>query len=97
MIHALDGAAAIALVQQENPDLVLMDIQMPVMDGFTAIEKIRTDLGLTDLPIIALTALAMDGDEEKCLAIGANHYLSKPVKLKELVILMEGYLNPGNQ
>ena len=95
VIHALDGAAAIALVQQESPDLVLMDIQMPVMDGFTAIESIRTDLGLTDLPIIALTALAMDGDEEKCLAIGANRYLSKPVKLKELVILMEGYLNPG--
>ena len=95
VIHALNGEMAIALIQQESPDLVLMDIQMPVMDGLTAISKIRTELGLTELPIIALTALAMDGDAEKCLAMGANDYLSKPVKLKELVGLMETHLNPG--
>ena len=95
VIHVLDGEAAIASIQQENPDLVLMDIQMPVMDGLTAIKKIRTELGLTDLPIIALTALAMDEDAEKCLAIGASSYLSKPVKLRELVGLMETHLNPG--
>ena len=92
MIHVLDGEAAIASIQQESPDLVLMDIQMPVMDGLTAIKKIRTELGLTDLPIIALTALAMDNDAEKCLAIGANSYLSKPVKLRELVGLRETHL-----
>jgi PAS domain S-box-containing protein len=96
VIHALNGEMAIALIQQENPDLVLMDIQMPVMDGLTAIAKIRTELGLTDLPIIALTALAMDGDAEKCLGMGANNYLSKPVKLKQLVTLMETYLHPSN-
>ncbi|MEB3227226.1 MAG: PAS domain-containing protein [Synechocystis sp.] len=96
VIHAFNGEGAIALIRQEKPDLVLMDIQMPVMDGFTAIEIIRNELGLTDVPIIALTALAMDGDEEKCMAIGANDYLSKPVKLKELVTLMERHLNPHN-
>ncbi|MEB3160516.1 MAG: ATP-binding protein, partial [Synechocystis sp.] len=94
VIHALDGATAIAMIQRENPDLVLMDIQMPVMDGLTAIATIRNELGFTEVPIIALTALAMDGDEDQCLAIGANHYLSKPVKLKELVTLIESYLNP---
>jgi len=92
-IHALNGEMAIALIQAKSPDLVLMDIQMPVMDGLTAIAKIRTELELKDLPIIALTALAMDGDEEKCLTVGASSYLSKPVKLKELVTLIENYLH----
>ncbi|BFM40264.1 GAF domain-containing protein [Synechocystis sp. LKSZ1] len=94
MRHAPNGEAAIALIQQESPDLVLMDIQMPVMDGLTAIRKIRQELGLTELPIVALTALAMEGDEEKCLKAGANYYFSKPIKLKELTLLIQSLLNP---
>lgn len=95
VVQALNGVEAIALVQREKPNLILMDIQMPVMDGVTAIEKIRNELGLRDLPIIALTALAMDGDEERCLTAGANCYLSKPIKLKQLVTLLDGYLAPS--
>jgi len=63
----------------------LMDIQMPEMDGFEAIRQIRQIPGLADLPIVALTALAMESDRRKCIDAGANEYLSKPVKLRQLV------------
>jgi signal transduction histidine kinase/ActR/RegA family two-component response regulator len=83
-IVANDGQAAIDLTQQHHPDLILMDIQMPGMDGLEAIVKIRQNDQLVAIPIIALTALAMDGDRSKCLKAGANDYLTKPVKLKQL-------------
>jgi len=73
----------------------LMDIQMPKMDGLEATQYIRNQLQLTDIPIIAFTALAMPGDRERCLAAGANEYLSKPVKLKVLVETMQRLLNPS--
>jgi PAS domain S-box-containing protein len=82
---AKNGAEAIALTRSQNPDLILMDIQMPEMDGLEAMQHIRCDLEREDLPIIALTALAMNGDRDRCLAAGANDYLSKPFKLKQLV------------
>lgn len=83
-IVAHDGQTAIELTQQHQPDLILMDIQMPGMDGLEAIAKIRHNTQLGAVPIIALTALAMDGDHQKCLRAGANDYLTKPVKLKQL-------------
>lgn len=84
LIVANDGQAAIELTQQHRPDLILMDIQMPRMDGLEAIIKIRQNTQLVAIPIIALTALAMDGDRQKCLRAGADEYLAKPVKLKQL-------------
>ncbi len=82
---AHDGLEAVALTKADQPDLVIMDIQMPKMNGLDAIRAIRADETVLDIPIIAVTALAMDGDEEACLAAGANAYLSKPVRLAELV------------
>ncbi|MEM6868808.1 MAG: response regulator [Cyanobacteria bacterium P01_C01_bin.121] len=82
---AKNGQAAIELAQAEIPQIILMDIQMPGMDGLTAIQHIRQLSALKKTPIIALTAFAMEGDQERCLAAGANKYLSKPVKLKQLV------------
>jgi len=85
LILANNGDTAIALAQSERPDLILMDIQMPGMDGLEAIKQMRLKTNLVSIPIIALTALAMPGDRDRCLEAGANEYLSKPVRLKELV------------
>jgi CheY-like chemotaxis protein len=72
------------MTQTEYPDLILMDIQMPEVDGLEAIRQIRCLLDRGNIPILAFTALAMENDRERCLAAGANDYLSKPVKLKQL-------------
>ncbi|MBD2451443.1 PAS domain S-box protein [Nostoc sp. FACHB-152] len=92
IILANNGKEAIALAQAELPNIILMDIQMPGMDGFEAIKQIRLNQNLVNIPIIALTALAMPGDHEKCLAVGANGYLSKPVKLKQLATIIQEFL-----
>jgi CheY-like chemotaxis protein len=79
-----NGQEAIDLALFHRPDVIVMDIQMPVLDGLDAIEKIRQQPSLREVPIIALTALAMAGDQERCLVVGADEYLSKPVQLKQL-------------
>ncbi|NEQ54880.1 MAG: response regulator [Leptolyngbya sp. SIO3F4] len=84
VIIAKNGQEAIALANAYKPDVILMDIHMPVVDGFEAIREIRRMPSIGNTPIIALTALAMPGDHEQCLAVGANSYLSKPIGLKEL-------------
>ncbi|MEO1298971.1 MAG: PAS domain S-box protein, partial [Cyanobacteria bacterium J06636_16] len=89
---ARTGEEAVALASSEQPQLILMDIQMPQMDGLEAIQRIRQNLQLPDIPIIALTALAMSGDRDRCLTAGADEYLSKPVKLQKLVALIQRLL-----
>jgi signal transduction histidine kinase len=93
VIVASDGKEAIELARERNPALILMDIQMPVMDGLEATRRIRADQELANIPIIALTALAMPGDEERCLDAGANSYYSKPVIIKRLVKEIEKQLS----
>ncbi|MBD2198225.1 MULTISPECIES: PAS domain-containing protein [Calothrix] len=92
IIMARNGQEAIDLVYSQNPDLIIMDIQMPIVDGLQAIEQIRQNQQLATIPIIALTAMVMLGDREKCLAVGASEYLAKPVKLKQLTALIEQFL-----
>jgi len=92
LIVARNGQEAIALAQSEQPDIILMDIQMPGMDGLEAMKIIRQNPALTTMPIIALTALAMPGDREKCLEAGASDYLSKPVQLKQLALIIQQLL-----
>ncbi|ASC69604.1 hypothetical protein XM38_005310 [Halomicronema hongdechloris C2206] len=94
ILVAHNGQEAIALAQANTPDLILMDIQMPVMDGLEATRQIRQDPNLARLPIIALTALAMPGDRERCLAAGASDYLIKPARLRQLVSTIHNLLAP---
>ena len=90
---ARNGLEAIQAVRTHRPDAVLMDIQMPVMDGFDAIKALRADRSFASIPILALTSRAMVGDQERCLEAGADEYLSKPVHFKQLVELIYSRLN----
>ena len=92
VIQARDGLEAVKMVREHIPSLVLMDIQMPLMDGLDAIAHLRADDKHTDMPIIALTSRAMVGDRERCIAAGANDYLSKPVNMKQLVKTIRAHL-----
>lgn len=85
LIFARNGLEAIKLAKEKQPDLILMDIQMPGMDGLEATHQIRQEPKIANIPIIAITALTMPGDREKCLAAGVNEYMTKPVNLKKLV------------
>ena len=93
VIAAASGLQGILLAHEEHPDLILMDIQMPGIDGVEAIRRIRSsqDMHVAHTPVIALTALAMPGDRERCLEAGANDYLSKPVSLQTLIHTVESY------
>jgi CheY-like chemotaxis protein len=91
VVIAGNGSEAIDLVQKERPEVILMDIQMPGMDGLEATRRIRAEAGLSEIPIIALTALAMRGDRERCLAAGTNDYMSKPISLKKLFEMIEAH------
>jgi len=93
MHYAPNGLIAVKLARELLPALILMDIQMPVMDGLRAIQEIRADPATHAIPIVALTALAMPGDRERCLAAGATDYMSKPVSLKTLAALITQLLD----
>ena len=84
IVVARNGIEAVAMAKSESPDIIIMDIQMPDMNGLQAISLIRADASIAAIPIIALTALAMAGDRERCLAAGANEYLAKPIKFRQL-------------
>jgi len=82
---ARDGVEALELAAARPPDLVLMDVQMPRLDGIEVTRRLRAGAAFAKTPIVALTALAMPGDEERCREAGANAYLSKPVGMQGLV------------
>ncbi|MBB1489197.1 ATP-binding protein [Oceanospirillum sediminis] len=90
---AENGQEALEMLTQHQYDLILMDVQMPVMDGYTATRKIRQQYSPEQLPVIALTANAIDGDREKSLSEGMNDYLSKPFKADDLIRIMSKWLN----
>jgi CheY-like chemotaxis protein len=90
---AQDGQKALdLLVDDSDVDLVLMDIMMPVLDGYETTQRIRAQQQFSSLPILALTAKAMKGDREKCLSAGANDYLPKPVDVDRLFSMLRVWL-----
>lgn len=95
IIVAMDGAQGVRMAQTEHPDLILMDMSLPVMDGWAATRQLKADDATRDIPIIALTAHAIAGDREKCLAAGCDEYESKPVKFPQLLAKVEAIIGPG--
>lgn len=89
VIIAQNGEEVLEKAWKIQPDIILMDIQMPKLDGLEATRLLRTDPRFASTPIIALTALAMLGDRERCLEAGVNEYLTKPVSLKKLSEIVE--------
>ena len=81
VIEAGDGREALEKVREHRPDLALLDIQMPVMDGNAVVRELRADPQLSKLPVVALTAYAMQGDRERALALGFNSYITKPIDI----------------
>jgi two-component system, cell cycle response regulator DivK len=84
-LEATTGREAVDLATEHAPDLVLMDIQLPDFDGVQALRRLRANERTAAIPVLALTAQAMDGDRERFLAAGFNGYLSKPVNVRELI------------
>jgi two-component system cell cycle response regulator DivK len=92
MIEAADGEEGVAKAKAERPDLILMDIQMPMLDGYEATRQIKADADLARTPIIAVSSFAMKGDEEKARASGCNSYVTKPYSPMQLLRVIRGYL-----
>jgi len=96
-LAATTGEEAVALAVEHSPDLVLMDIQLPGIDGVAALGRLRAEARTASVPVLALTAQAMEGDRERFLAAGFDGYLSKPVNLAEFVATVESYCEGGSQ
>lgn len=92
LIIAMDGGKGISLAYEEMPDLILMDMSLPVVDGWEATRRLKADEITQAIPIIALTAHAIAGDRERCLAAGCDEYESKPVKFPRLLGKIEDML-----
>ena len=92
LIEAENGEEALAAVARQRPDLILMDIQLPVMDGYEATRQIRTNPGMKSVPIIAVTSYALAGDESKALAAGCDAYVSKPYSPRQLLAKVREHL-----
>ena len=90
--EAADGQAGVEITRSERPDLVLMDIQLPVMNGYEAIRQIKADATLNATPVIAVSSYAMKGDEEKARAAGCDHYVTKPYSPLQLLRTIRGIL-----
>ena len=92
VVMAVDGAQGVALAQSEKPDLILMDMSLPVVDGWAATKQLKANPETARIPVIALTAHAMQGDEEKARAAGCDDYDTKPIELPRLLGKIETHL-----
>lgn len=93
MIEAVSGEDGIASAEAHRPDLILMDIQLPGVDGYEATRRIKANPALQSIPIIAVTSYALSGDEAKALAAGCDAYVAKPFSPRELLTTIRGYLS----
>jgi two-component system cell cycle response regulator DivK len=96
VISAPDAEVGLALARDGQPNLILMDIQLPGMDGLEATALLKRDPATRDIPVIALTALAMKGDEERIRAAGSDGYIAKPLAYKDFLATIASHLAPAN-
>ena len=94
-LEAADGRAAITLARRENPDLIIMDLKMPDLDGWETSRRLKADPQSADIPIIALTAFAMRGDEERARKAGCDAYLSKPCRPQAIREVVRRFVERG--
>ena len=95
VLSATDAEAGLAFARDEQPSLILMDVQLPGMDGLEAIAQLKQDEGTRDIPVIALTALAMKGDEERIRAAGCDGYIAKPMNYQDFLRAIAAQLDPA--
>src|SRR6266446_6863820 len=93
VVEAENGWEAVAAVQQHHPDLVLMDMNLPALDGWTATRTLKSDRSTAATPVIALTAHAMSADRDHALAVGCSGYVTKPIDLPQLLAVIETFLS----
>jgi two-component system, cell cycle response regulator DivK len=92
LIEAVDGEQGVAMAASERPDLILMDIQLPIIDGYEATRRIKADPTLRHIPIVAVTSYALSGDEAKSRAAGCDGYLAKPFSLQQVLDAVHDFL-----
>ena len=92
VITAIEGAEGVKLATIEKPDLILMDIQLPVLDGYEATKQIKANKEISNIPVIAVTSFAMIGDKEKTIKAGCNGYLEKPIDPETFLMEIEKFL-----
>ena len=95
VLAARDGRSGIEMASRVRPDLILLDIQLPLIDGYAVARAIRADPDLATLPIIAVTSYAMVGDRERCLDAGCTDYIEKPINAETFIQQVAGHLPPG--
>lgn len=92
MLEAEDGEAALAAAAAQRPDLILMDIQLPILDGYEATRRLKADAALKDIPVIVVTSYALSGDEDKARAAGCDDYVTKPYSPRALLAKIRNHL-----
>ena len=95
VIEAADGEAGFAAAANHRPDLILMDIQLPILDGYEATRRLKADAVLSTIPVIAVTSYGLAGDAEKARAAGCDAYISKPYSPRQLLAKVREYLSPA--
>jgi two-component system cell cycle response regulator DivK len=93
LVEAENGEQALAVVARQRPDLILMDIQLPILDGYEATRRIKADPALRSIPIIAVTSYALSGDEAKARAAGCDDFIPKPYSPRQLLAKVRQYLD----
>ena len=92
ILEADDGEKGIGMAREFKPDLILLDMQMPGMDGFSAVKMLKSDPLTKDIKVIAVTSLAMKGDREKIIALGVDEYVPKPIDTRQFPVLVEKHI-----